>query len=375
MDRRTWTLDLGIALAATGAELALLLDDGAASPVAVVATVAAGAALMLRRLAPTAVLAVALASAIAVVAVGDAPVGLFVLIALATVAARCERRVSLAALAATVPVVTVLSAVTADRGGRPSAVVVGALAAGPLAAGAWAIGAYLRAQRQQRAGLEARAALLERERGQLARIAVHEERAAIARELHDIVAHSVGVMLLGVRGARAVLRTEPEAADATLGRVEASGERSAIELQRILTVLRDPDAAAGWRPQPSLAELPRLVDEHRASGLPVRYEQRGTPVDLPDGVALSAYRIVQEALTNVRRHSAASRVTVRLAYEARGLEVAVEDDGAAPTGSGRGHGLVGMRERVALLGGELEAGPAPDGGFRVLARLPVRGAA
>jgi signal transduction histidine kinase len=263
----------------------------------------------------------------------------------------------------------------ADRGGQPSSVVVGALAAGPLAAGAWGLGAYARARRGYREELEARAALLEREREQLARLAVHEERAAIARELHDIVAHSVGVMLVGVRGARDALRTAPGAAEETLARVEASGERSVAELRRILALLRDPAAAADTRPQPSLAEVAALVDEHRAAGLPVRLEVRGAQEALPDGVELSAYRIVQEALTNARRHAAPSRVTVTLTFRGTSLNVEVEDDGAAPaeaSAGGPGHGLVGMRERVALLGGELDVGPRPAGGFRVAARLPLR---
>ena len=277
MSHRAWSLDLGIALAVTAAELTLLLDDGAASPAAMLATITAGGALAVRRLAPPAVLAVTLMAAGVIVAVGEAPSGLSVLIALGTVGAMCERRVSLPALATTVLAVTALMAVTAERGGRPSSVVVGALAAGPLAAGVWGIGAYLRAQRSYRDGLRVRADMLARDREQLARIAVHEERAAIARELHDIVAHSVGVMLIGVRGARDVLQQTPDVADATLADVEDTGERSITELQRILTLLRDPHASTAWHPQPSLADLPRLVDEHRDTGLPVDLERWGHP--------------------------------------------------------------------------------------------------
>jgi signal transduction histidine kinase len=341
----------------------------------VTATLAAGAALVVRRRAPLLVLGVALAAAVAVVAVGETPAGASVLVALGTVAAACERRVSLTALAVTAVTVTALSALTADREGRPEGAVVGALAAGPLAAGSWAIGAYARAQRGYRDELEARTRLLEREREQLARIAVHEERAAIARELHDIVAHSVGMMLLGVRGAREVLRDAPDTADEALAHVERGGERSVAELQRILTLLRDPGASAARRPQPSLEALPRLLDEHRATGLAVGLQREGAPVPLPDGIEVSAYRIVQEALTNARRHAAAAQVVVRLAYRPHELVVTVEDDGAPTATVGVGHGLAGMRERVALLGGRLEAGPAPGGGFRVVATLPTGGAA
>jgi signal transduction histidine kinase len=371
---RSWVADAGIAAAVAALELGLLLDDGTASTLAVLATVATGAALVLRRRVPLVVLGLALAAAVTVVAVGETPSGASVLVALGTVAATCGRRASVAALVVTAVAVTGLSILTSGRDGRVQAAVVGALAAGPFAAGAWSIGAYVRAQRRYRDGLEARTRLLEREREQLAQIAVHEERAAIARELHDIVAHSVGMMLLGVRGAREVLRDAPDAADDTLAQVEQGGERSVAELQRILTLLRDPGASAARHPQPSLDALPRLLDEHRATGLAVALQRDGEPVPLPDGIGVSAYRIVQEALTNTRRHAAAAHVAVRLAYRPHELEVSVEDDGAPSVAAGGGHGLVGMRERVALLGGRLEAGPAPGGGFRVVATLPTDGA-
>jgi len=213
------------------------------------------------------------------------------------------------------------------------------------------------------------------EREQLARLAAHEERAAIARELHDIVAHSVTVMLVGVRGARDVLRSRPEVADATLGKVETSGEQSLVELRRILELLREPADAAESRPQPSLAQLDGLVAEYRSAGLPVTLERIGDQRPLPGGVELSVYRIVQEALTNALKHARASSVVVTLAFRDSGLELEVVDDGAPLRREAvmPGHGLVGMRERVALLGGELETGRRASGGFRVAARLPVGG--
>ena len=290
MSHRAWSLDLGIALAVTAAELTLLLDDGAASLAAMLATITAGGAVAVRRLAPPAVLAVTLMAAGVIVAVGEAPSGLSVLIALGTVGAMCERRVSLPALATTVLAVTALMAVTAERGGRPSSVVVGALAAGPLAAGVWGIGAYLRAQRSYRDGLRLRADMLARDREQLARIAVHEERAAIARELHDIVAHSVGVMLIGVRGARDVLHHTPDVADATLADVEDTGERSITELQRILTLLRDPhastaaSAAVARRPPTPRRRAPRHRPARRsgAAGATRPATGRDRAVRVPD---------------------------------------------------------------------------------------------
>ena len=200
--------------------------------------------------------------------------------------------------------------------------------------GIWGLGAYAQTQRRYRHELQERAASAEREREQLARIAVHEERASIARELHDIVAHSVSVMLVGVRGARDVLRTSPDAAEDTLARVERSGEQSLAELRRILALLREPEQRAESRPQPSLAELDELVASYRAAGLPVRLEVIGEPTPLPSGVELSVYRIVQEALTNALKHSDPTNVTVTLAFRDARLELEVVDDGTPTTRRG-----------------------------------------
>ena len=375
--RRSLAFDVALALCATVVELVLLLDDGSASVPAVVLAAITGGALALRRSAPLAVLATTLVAAVAIVAIGEAPSGVSVLIALYTTAAMCERSVSLAALAPTVVVAMALSVATADTQDRTTSALGGAIAAAALTVGIWGLGAYAQARRRYTHALEQRAADLKREREQLARIAVHEERASIARELHDIVAHSVSVMLVGVRGARDVLRTSPEVADDTLARVETSGEQSLAELRRILALLRAPERNTESRPQPSLAELDDLVSAYCDSGLQVRLEVIGRPQPLPGGVELSVYRIVQEALTNVLKHSHATRVTVTLSFRASRLELEVVDDGTTPEPDhgGSGHGIVGMRERVALLGGELETGRRVGGGFRVAARLPVGGGA
>ena len=371
---RSWAFDVVLALFATGVELIALADEGTSVP-AIGLAVVAGLALVLRRSAPLAVLATTLAAGVVVVAVGESPAGASLLIALYTTAAICEVRVSLAALVPTVVVVAVLSAVTADTEGRETSAVGGAIIAAVLTVGIWGLGAYAQMRRRYRLELEERAAQLEREREQLARIAVHEERASIARELHDIVAHSVSVMLVGVRGARDVLRTSPDIADDTLGRVETSGEQSVAELRRILALLRAPEHGAEARPQPSLAELDELVADYRAAGLPVRLQVTGAPQPLPGGVELSVYRIVQEALTNALKHAHPTRVTVTLSFRGPRLEVEVVDDGttAEPGAAATGHGIVGMRERVALLGGQLETGRRVGGGFRVVARLPIGG--
>jgi signal transduction histidine kinase len=281
--------------------------------------------------------------------------------------------VSLAALVVTAAIAAPVSAATADAPGRETSATFGAIIVVVLLIGIWGLGAYAQTQRRYRRELQERAAAAEREREQLARIAVHEERASIARELHDIVAHSVSVMLVGVRGARDALRASPEAAEETLARVERSGEQSLAELRRILALLREPEQRAESRPQPSLAELDELVASYRAAGLPVRLEVIGEPTPLPSGVELSVYRIVQEALTNTLKHSDPTNVTVTLAYRDSGLELEVVDDGTTATRDAvtTGQGLVGMRERVSLLGGELQTGPREGGGFRVAARLPV----
>jgi signal transduction histidine kinase len=380
--RRSLAFDVALALLAVGVGLVEVSNWDGQGMAAVLLTFVGGGALVLRRSAPLVVLATTLAAGAALVAIGTDtgdPIeasSLSVLIAVYTVGAMCELRVSLMALVPTAAVIAGLSAATADVEGRETSALGGAIIAIALTVGIWALGAYTQTRRRYLRELEERAAQAEREREQLARIAVHEERASIARELHDIVAHSVSVMLVGVRGARDVLRTAPEAADHTLARVETSGEQSLAELRRILALLRSPEHGAESRPQPSLADLDELVDDYRAAGLPVRLEVTGDQQPLPGGVELSVYRIVQEALTNVLKHAHPTRVTVTLAFRTSGLEVEVVDDGTRQTDQldgTAGHGIVGMRERVALLGGELETEQRVGGGYRVAARLPMGG--
>jgi signal transduction histidine kinase len=183
-------------------------------------------------------------------------------------------------------------------------------------------------------------------------------------------------MLVGVRGARDVLGTSPDTADDTLARVERSGEQSLAELRRILALLREPEQTADSHPQPSLDELSALVTDYREAGLPVRLQVIGEPMPLPSGVELSVYRIVQEALTNALKHADPTHVTVTLAFRDGRLELEVVDDGPPARGTATtGQGIVGMRERVALLGGKLETGEREGGGFRVAAQLPISGGA
>jgi signal transduction histidine kinase len=368
---RGWALDGGLALLAAAIEVGQVFDFDSSPPaMAVVLALVAGAVLIWRRRSPLLTLGASLAAVSGIAVAGVSPAAFAPLVALYTVASRCERRVSLGALALAVLVAIVASLVdpSDDRFLDPVAGVVCTVAA-------WGLGVFIETRREYRRELERRAAFVDREREQLERLAAHEERASIARELHDIVAHSVTVMLVGVRGARDVLRSEPDVADATLAKVETSAEQSLAELRRILALLRERASAAESRPQPSLDELDDLIAEYRDTGLQVTLERTGDQRPLPEGFELSVYRIVQEALTNVLKHARANGVVVTLAFGDSRLDLEVIDDGA-PQGDGAvvpGHGLVGMRERVALLGGELESGRRPDGGFRIAARLPVGG--
>lgn len=247
-----------------------------------------------------------------------------------------------------------------------------ALFAAFVALGTWAAGDVVRARltSADRAVDEARVLVVEREAA--AGAALAEERARIARELHDIIAHSVSVMGVQAGAARMLLDGDPGAARAALRGVEATARSSVADLQRLLAVLREDGALPGRLPQPGLALLPELVEQVRAAGLPVQLSTAGTSAELTPGVDLAAYRIVQEALTNALKHSGASTV-VHISYHPRHVRVEVRDAGPGCR-AGRnnaGHGLLGMRERAQLYGGTLQVGPHPDGGFVVRACLPT----
>jgi signal transduction histidine kinase len=245
---------------------------------------------------------------------------------------------------------------------------------------AWLIGDNIRVRRAYTRQLEQRAAELEIEREEKAALAVSQERARIARELHDVVAHHVSVMVVQASGARRVLEKNPTAAADALEAVEESGRTALSEMRRMLEVLRTDEAGVG--PQPGLDELDRLVGQVRDAGLPVTLAVEGQPRELPGAMDLAAYRIVQEALTNTVKHAGQASARVLVRYEPESLLLDVSDDGrgaAAPLleggdqggGQGGGQGLIGMRERVALYGGSLEAGPIFPGGYRVRAKFPL----
>jgi signal transduction histidine kinase len=218
---------------------------------------------------------------------------------------------------------------------------------------------------------------LKRERELAARVAVADERARIARELHDVIAHSVSVMVVQAGAARRLVDRRPDRAGEAMRQVEGSGRDALTELRRLLGVLAERPDEVGLAPQPGLGQLDALVGRIDAAGVPVELRIVGTPRPLPAGLDLTAYRVVQEALTNVMKHAAGARTEVLVEYGERDLRLAVVDGGGivaapgAPGAPGAGRGLLGMQERVAAYGGDVEAGARPEGGFAVRARLPV----
>jgi signal transduction histidine kinase len=237
---------------------------------------------------------------------------------------------------------------------------------------AWVLGDSMRYRRGYYAELEDKAARLEAERNAQAKVAAAAERARIARELHDVVAHHVSVMVVQADGAGYALRSDPDRAAAALKAISCTGRQALTEMRRLLGVLRSAGDQAQLAPMPGLSELRELLDQAREAGLGVAYTLTGTPRELPEGAELAAYRVVQEALTNTRKHAGlAATAAVTLRYEPQALIVEVTDDGmAAPAGDAGGHGLAGMRERIAMYGGTVEAGRLAGGGFSVVARLP-----
>jgi signal transduction histidine kinase len=236
----------------------------------------------------------------------------------------------------------------------------------------WTIAFALGRKFQEADEARERAARAERGREERALAAVTEERARIARELHDVVGHSVSVMTVQASAVRRLLRPEQERERESLLIVEQTGREALAEMRRMVGVLRRPEEAPALAPQPTLEHLDKLVQQASEAGLPVELRIEGDPLPLPAGLDLTAYRLVQEGLTNALKHARAERAQVLVRYSDGDIEVTVSDDGqGAGSGDGGGHGLVGIRERVAVYGGELEAGPRPDGGYRLRARLPL----
>jgi signal transduction histidine kinase len=283
---------------------------------------------------------------------------LMVMVAAFGVAARTPLRTALAGGAMALASVWLIFATTDDNFANYAFT-------GVFVVGAW-IGGRLVAGRQARADThEARADRLEREQA----TAIAEERARIARELHDVVAHSVSVMVIQAQAAQ----HDERQSGAALRSIEATGQQALVEMRRLLGLLRRADDELALAPQPSLRHLDHLAETVRQAGLPVELRVEGEPAALPPGVDLSAYRIVQEALTNALKHAGPARALVLVRYGPGELELEVSDDGAgaAPArAGGGGHGLAGMRERVGVYGGVLESGRRPGGGYALRVRLP-----
>jgi signal transduction histidine kinase len=301
-----------------------------------------------------------------------------IVILLYTLAAYCPRRVSVTGLAVSL----IGSAVAVARWAPPYLalahwIVLGSVAFAGSSLIAWVLGDSVRYRRGYYASLEDRAARLERERDAQAQIAAAAERARIARELHDVIAHNVSVMVVQADGASYALDSSPERARQALGAIASTGRQALAEMRRMLGVLRSDDGETGVVPLPGIGQLGELLEQTRASGLAVSFTVQGVPAPLPGGLALAAYRIIQESLTNTRKHGgprASAQVLLRYCEDELMLEIT--DDGYGVTHEdGAGHGLTGMRERVALYNGTLHTGPLPGGGYQVTARLPVvRGA-
>jgi signal transduction histidine kinase len=361
-----------------------------------------------RRRHPLIVLGVSTASAVALLLVGFPPTvaDLAMVVATYSLAAHSPRRTAIiggaAFMVALGGILVVAGLKYTHDATRPQDYVVNFA----TFAFAWFLGVLQRGRHQHTAELERLNRQLASERESRARGAVAEERSRIARELHDVIAHAVSVMVVQAGAARRVTDSRPDQAKDAMTLIESTGRQALAEMRDLVGVLRDVDEPTSLDPQPRLGDVATLVERSRAAGLDVTLEVEGEPRPLPTGIDLSAYRIVQEALTNVRKHAGPATAEVRVRYGTLDLQIEVVDDGRGPLGrplgslngngdradrgdgggngrdrgdrgcdEGRGNGLIGMRERVALYGGRLEVGPMPPRGFRVLAHLPLeRGA-
>ena len=285
-----------------------------------------------------------------------------------TIGAHPVRRSAIAGGIVALILVTIAVDVTSDYFGAGDVIFAAILSVAPWLGG-WTLGA----RTQHAAELEEHAARLELEREEQAQAAVAQERGRIARELHDVIAHSVSVMTVQAGAARMLLKHDPERAREPILAVEQTGREALAETRRLLGILRRDMAEPELEPQPGMAGLGALLERVRGAGLPVEHIVEGVPRALPPGLDLAAYRIVQEALTNTLRYAGPAQAWVTVRYRPDHVELEISHDGNTPggNGAGGGHGLVGMRERVALYGGELEFGKHTVRGFVVRARLPL----
>jgi signal transduction histidine kinase len=307
------------------------------------------------------------------------PIGsdLALLILLYTLAAYRPRRVSLPGLGVCLAGAVVAVAVWVPNSvSAVNRILLATVIFSGTALVAWVLGDSMHHRRAYLTSLEDRAERLERERDAQAQIVAAAERARIARELHDVIAHNVSVMVVQADGASYALRSEPERTAQALAAISQTGRQALAEMRRLLGILRSGDEAGDLAPVPGLDQLRELIDQARKAGMSVSLTLEGAARPLPEGAELAAYRVVQESLTNTRKHaSLAAAAAVTLRYEPDGLMLRVTDDGLgaagpAADGHGHGHGLTGMRERIEMYGGTIQAGPLPGGGWQVTARLP-----
>lgn len=324
-----------------------------------------------RRRAPVLVLLLASLPVLAIIGLGysSAVVGSGLFLLAYTVAAGCSARTTTLAGLYVAVMLAVVAAMAPDRMPLAELATNTALFVGALGLGR---GAHLRLRNAEL--LAERAELADRARAEESARAVSDERLRIARELHDVVGHTMGVIALQAGVGAHVIDTDPGEARSALLSIAATSRSALAEIRQILGALRGEQDVAPVRPPPGLAALPDLAGELAAAGLPVRVHVSGDPVGVPTGVDVTAYRVVQESLTNVLRHAGHASAEVHVTYQPGAVVLEVLDDGAGPgaQAAGGGHGQIGMRERVAVWGGTLEIGPQPDGGYRVAAQLPYR---
>lgn len=365
---RPWVLDLGLAVALFIASLAAAWPVRGMTAEHALLLGAGAVAYVWRRAAPVPVLVIAAAGVVALLAAGHstAVIGSGLFLAAYTIGA--ERRLRTTLLAAGFSIALLLVVALAFPGQLTWGEAATNLA---LFAGAFAVGRATRSQRASAAMVTERAALAERVQAEQARTALTEQRLQIARELHDVVGHSLAVIALQAAVGARVADTDPAEARAALEAIADRSRGSLQEVRQLVTAMRDQSGSD--RPLPGLADLPDLVEAMAAAGLSVKLEQEGEPWPLTPALDLTAYRVLQESLTNVVRHAATDSAEVRVRYRPDRLELRVRDHGRGGPGvPGRGSGQAGMRERVATWGGSLEAAPAAGGGYEVVAHLPRR---
>ncbi|MER5613024.1 sensor histidine kinase [Streptomyces sp. NPDC002215] len=376
-----------VLLGLSGMSMAVMPKSGTERMAAVLIILGLCVVVALRRRAPEKMLLLAITMGVAQLVTGVGPgvanfAMLVIVFTVATVGERWASRLALVCSLCAAGVSTLRWPQEEPQGGWAQQTFVVIVLTVPFVL-AWVLGDSMRTRRAYFSQLEERAARLEREREAQSKVAVAAERARIARELHDVVAHNVSVMVVQADGAAYVMDAAPDQAKQALETISSTGRQALAEMRRLLGVLRTGDAqeSGEYVPQPDVDQIEDLIEQVRQAGLAVDFKIEGTPRPLPSGVELTAYRIVQEALTNTRKHGGPDAgASVRLVYFDDGLGLLIEDDGRGAAhelyedggADGAGHGMIGMRERVGMVGGTLDAGPRPGGGFRISALLPLK---